>query len=162
EYAIVTRYDGEFLRLAAQYNARPGLANVTERFFPRRPDRDLPSGRAILDRAAAHIPDTAEDRDLAADVAGIAGSYLSVPMVRDGVPVGAIGVSRATVGPFAPEQIALLQTFADQAVIAIENVRLFKELQTSNRELTAAHAQVTEALERQTATADVLGSIDKS
>jgi GAF domain-containing protein len=162
EYAIVTRYDGEFLRLAAQYNARPGLANVTERFFPRRPGRDLPSGRAILDRAAAHIPDTAEDRDLGPDVAGIAGSYLSVPMVRDDVPVGAIGVSRATVGRFAPEQIALLQTFADQAVIAIENVRLFKELQEKNHALTVAHAQVTEALERQTATADVLGIIAKS
>jgi GAF domain-containing protein len=155
EYAIVTRYDGEFLRLAAQYNARPGLANVTERFFPRRPGRDLPSGRAILDRAAAHIPDTAEDRDLGPDVAGIAGSYLSVPMVRDGVPVGAIGVSRATVGPFAPEQIALLQTFADQAVIAIENVRLFTELQARNRDLT-------EALDRQTATAEVLRVISQS
>jgi GAF domain-containing protein len=136
EYAIVTRYDGEFLRLAAQYNARPGLANLTERLFPRRPSRDLPSGRAILDRVAAHIPDTAEDRDLAPDVAGIAGSYLSVPMVRDGVPVGAIGVSRATVGPFAPEQIALLETFADQAVIAIENVRLFKELEARTHDLT--------------------------
>jgi two-component system NtrC family sensor kinase len=72
--------------------------------------------------AAVHIPDAAEDRDLAPDVAGIAGSFLSVPIVREGMPLGAIGVSRATIGPFAPEQIALLQ------VIAIENVRLFNEL----------------------------------
>jgi two-component system, NtrC family, sensor kinase len=155
EYVIVTRYDGELLHLAAQYNARPGSANLTERLFPRRPGRDLPSSRAILDRAVAHIPDAADDRDLGPDVAQIARSFLSVPMVREGMPIGAIGVSRATVGPFAPEQIALLQTFADQAVIAIENVRLFHELQARNRHLT-------EALERQTATGEILRVISGS
>jgi GAF domain-containing protein len=148
EYAIVTRYDGKLLHLAAQYNARPGSANLTERLFPRRLGPDLPSARAILNKAPAHIPDAAEDPDLGPDVAGIARSFLSVPMVREGGPIGAIGVSRATAGPFAPEQIALLQTFADQAVIAIENVRLFNETR--------------EALDRQIATAEILRVISSS
>src|SRR5262249_48079918 len=70
-------------------------------------------------------------------------------------PIGTIGVSRASPGPFTPEQIVLLKTFADQAVIAIENVRLFKELQTSNSDLTTA-------LDKQTATSDILRVISQS
>jgi GAF domain-containing protein len=155
EFVIVTRYDGDLLHLAAQYNARPGSANLTERLFPRHLGRDLPSARAILDGAPAHIPDAAEDRDVSPDVARIARSFLSVPLIREDVPIGAIGVSRATAGPFAPEQIALLQTFADQAVIAIENVRLFKELESSNRGLRSA-------LDTQTATSEILRVISSS
>jgi len=80
-------------------------------------------------------------------------------MLRDGRPMGAIGVSRATPGPFPAEQITLLKTFADQAVIAIENVRLFTELQEKNHSLTEAHARVTEAFEQQTATSEILRTI---
>src|SRR5262249_53920738 len=89
-------------------------------------------------------------------------SLLGVPMLRDGEPLGAIVVGREDPGPFTEQQIALLQTFADQAVIAIENVRLFTELQDKNRALTAAHAQVSEALEQQTATAEILRVISSS
>src|SRR5262249_37256534 len=71
-------------------------------------------------------------------------------------------VTRQEPGMFAPSEIALLQTFADQAVIAIENVRLFTELQEKNRALTQAHAQVTESLEQQTATSEILGVISSS
>jgi two-component system NtrC family sensor kinase len=82
--------------------------------------------------------------NLARDVR--AGSFLAVPMLRDGRPIGAISVSRAEAGAFPAGQIELLKTFADQAVIAIENVRLFTELQEKNRALTQAHAQVSETL----------------
>jgi signal transduction histidine kinase len=83
-------------------------------------------------------------------------------MLREGQPIGAIVVNRGQPGPFSQTQIALLQTFADQAVIAIENVRLFTELQTKNRALTEAHSHVTQALDRQTATADILRIISRS
>src|SRR5262249_50729716 len=89
-------------------------------------------------------------------------SALGVPMLRDGVLLGVIGVGRAESGPFSEPQIELLKTFADQAVIAIENVRLFTELQQKNAALTQAHAQVSESLEQQTATADILRVISSS
>src|SRR5262249_5881784 len=87
---------------------------------------------------------------------------VSVPLLRTGNAIATIGVRRFEVRPFSDNHIALLQTFADQAVIAIENVRLFTELQEKNRALTDAHAQVSEALDQQTATSEVLKVISRS
>src|SRR5262249_55537076 len=89
-------------------------------------------------------------------------SWMVLPMLRDQEAIGAIGVSRREPGGFTGDEIALFQTFADQAVIAIENVRLFTELQEKNRALTQAHAQVTEALEQRTATSEILSVISRS
>src|SRR5262249_24514746 len=118
---------------------------------PTRPGRHLFTARAILDRSVVHVPDVAADLEYAArDVAEAARfrSVLSVPMLRGGEPIGAINVWHADVGPFSQKHVALLQTFADQAVIAIENVRLFQELN--------------ESLEQQTATSEILGVIASS
>src|SRR5262249_20894194 len=87
---------------------------------------------------------------------------LAVPMLKDDALLGALTFHRHSVQPFTDQQIALLETFANQAVIAIENVRLFTELQEKNRALTEAHAQVTETLEQQTATAEILRVIARS
>ena len=142
------RFDGTLIHLAAHC----GLVqnDLVKHVFPRPAGPGSVTARAILTRSVVHIPDVTTDPDLEHSVLITAGfrTVLSVPMLRDGDPIGAITVSRQTVAPFSDAQIALLQTFADQAVIAIENVRLFTELQEKNRALTQAHAQVTETLER--------------
>src|SRR5215468_10952597 len=121
-------------------------------------------GRAFLDRQAVHVADLAAETDEFPEGSADARRFghrtiLSVPLLREGAAVGVIHLRRTEVNPFTDKQIALLQTFADQAVIAIENVRLFTELQEKNRALTQAHAQVTETLEQQTATSEILRTI---
>src|SRR4029453_12537523 len=133
----VQRFDGEFMHLVANHNWAP--ADLARRRLPIRPTRNRGAGRAVLSREVVHIPDVLDDAEYSPDVA-LAGGWrtiLSVPILSEGNPVGAITVTRAEVSPFSPNQITLLQTFADQAVIAIENVRLFKELEARNRDLTA-------------------------
>src|SRR5437899_4916909 len=163
--SLLTTFDGELLHLAALANVRPGVADSLRRVYPMRPGRGAAGARAILTRAVVHIPDLREDpeyalRDLvqALDFR----SVLAVPMLREGKPIGTINVHKGDPEPFSESQIALLQTFAAQAVIAIENVRLFTELQQKNGALTQAHAQVSEALEQQTATAEILRVISSS
>ncbi|PYO53689.1 MAG: histidine kinase, partial [Candidatus Rokuibacteriota bacterium] len=156
QYTIVTRLEGEMLHLAAQWNSG-GAAEALERAFPMRLTRAVTSARAVLDRALVHIPDAERDPELSPDLVQAVGrrSFLAVPMLRDGHPIGAIGVSKAVAEPFSDKQIELLRTFAAQAVLAIENVRLFKELEARNRDLT-------EALEQQTATGEILRVISSS
>ena len=147
---VVGRYDGELLHLAAHELVRPEGVEAMKRAFPTRPSRAITSSRAVLERAVVHVVDVHEDPDYDKSVAhGLQNrSTLAVPMLRNGEPIGSIAVARLEAQPFTDEQIALLQTFADQAVIAIENVRLFNETK--------------EALEQQTATSEILRVISSS
>src|SRR4029077_2999894 len=158
-------FDGELIHLVASHHVTEEGAAAYRDAYPSRPGRASGTHRAILTRTIVHIPDIREDREYELRALARANDYgcvLAVPMLRDGHPVGVITVGREAARPFPSEQIELLKTFADQAVIAIENVRLFTELQEKNRALTAAHAQVSESLEQQTATSEVLRVISSS
>jgi GAF domain-containing protein len=129
--------------------------------------RDWVTGRAVVDGRPIHVDNLAiagaefpEGQAMALRMGHR--TTLATPLLREGKAIGAILIRRAEVRPFSDKHIALLKTFADQAVIAIENVRLFTELQEKNKALTQAHAQATEALEQQTATSEILGVIGTS
>ena len=162
EDAIIYRIEDDRMRQVAHFGS-------LSTHIPTAPiDRDSPFGRAILERRTIHVENIeplleTEYRSIkeAAMTAGT-GTRLATPLMREGVPIGVIVIRRSVVQPFTNKQIALLETFANQAVIAIENVRLFKELQETNRALTEAHAQVTEALDQQIATSEILRVISGS
>jgi len=133
-------FDGELIHLVASHHVTEEGAAAYRDACPSRPGRASGTHRAILTRTIVHIPDIREDPEYELRALARANDYgcvLAVPMLRDGHPVGAITVGREAARPFPSEQIELLRTFADQAVIAIENVRLFKELEARNRDLTA-------------------------
>jgi GAF domain-containing protein len=145
-FSALFQFDGELIHQVAQHNFTSEGLEATHRIFPVRPSRGLGSGRAILDRAVVHIPDVEADpeyqRKAETRVVGFR-SCLYAPMLREGAPIGVIMVARAGAGPFSDNQIELLKTFADQAVIAVENVRLFKELQARTGELTQSVEKLT-------------------
>src|SRR5215475_960881 len=140
--ALIRLVDGDALRLVTHYGPLPDLDEIIPR------DRGSATGRAIADRRAVHIHDLAAESEGEFPVGRSLQrrfhhrTVLAVPLLREGIAIGGILIRRQEVRPFADKQIALLQTFADQAVIAIENVRLFTELQEKTQELTRSVGQL--------------------
>jgi signal transduction histidine kinase/HAMP domain-containing protein len=136
--AQIYRVEGNVLRLAASHGSLPATEEIPI-------TRGSLAGRAVLDRQTLHIHDLAAEIETefpdSKERQRRFGhrTVLSTPLLREGVPLGVIGIRRTEVRPFSEKQIALLKTFADQAVIAIENVRLFQEIQEKNEQLEAAN-----------------------
>jgi GAF domain-containing protein len=148
-FGCVFRYDGENAHFVAHHGFSVEALELMQRRFPRVPQGLI--APTLLDSTVSHSPDALSDARSANPelhrALGVRG-FLAVPMLLDGRPIGAISVFRRDPGPFTDAQIAVLRTFADQAVIAIENVRLFNETK--------------EALEQQTAVSEVLRVISSS
>ena len=151
EDAVIIRVDGDLSRLVASYGSIPVARDIVEGF---RISRGTPFGRAVVDRKTIHVVDLAAELETEFTESETrqkfsgARTVLHAPLLREGVALGGISIRRTEMRPFTESQIRLLETFADQAVIAIENVRLFRELK--------------ESLEQQTATSEILGVIASS
>jgi signal transduction histidine kinase len=130
--------DGSFWH-AATYGLPPALKEYLER-TPIKPGRGSATARALLERVPIHVPDAQTDPDYELASAKLGGFHtiVALPLLREGVPIGVFALARRLVRPFTDRQIELVTTFADQAVIAIENVRLFDEIQDKNRQLELA------------------------
>ncbi len=145
----VTRFDGELVHLVAYHGVSQSASDEMRSSFPMRPGHDAITARAILARAPVQIPDVLADPDYGLkDAARRSGfrANLAVPMLREGEVVGSIVVCREQPGEFPERQVKLLQTFADQAVIAVENVRLFNEIKDKSRQLEIANQHKSEFL----------------
>jgi signal transduction histidine kinase len=137
--AAINRPEGGILQLVASYGQSVAFVQVMKE-HPIPVGRGSVAGRAILDGRVAHVADVRADPDwiVGDERPGDFRTVVAVPLLREGVPTGSLVLTRSKVRPFTDRQIALLQTFADQAVIAIENVRLFDEIQDKNRQLQLA------------------------
>jgi GAF domain-containing protein len=160
QFCHVFRFDGELIHFVASHghSAEALEATPTQGNYPMHPGRGTAAGRAIASGSIEEISDVHADPEyLHGDIATILNisGILAVPMLKDNRPIGAIIMARSQAGRFPARQIELLKTFADQAVIAIENTRLFEAEQASKRELQAS-------LEYQTATSEVLNVISRS
>src|SRR5215475_11253130 len=155
--AAVFRFDGRLLHIVATKNWPVEISAAVPSRWPMEPDSRLASGRVVLTKRVVLLEDTLADQsyDHRAAHAGGWRRMLGAPMLRGNDVIGVIVVTWRDPGPILPRQVKLLKTFADQAVIAIENTRLFEAEQASKRELT-------DALEQQTATSDILGIISSS
>jgi two-component system, NtrC family, sensor kinase len=154
--SFIFRFDGQYLRVVATHNVSAEIRAFVEQ-NPIAPGRTSATARAALERRTVHVLDAQTDPEYTygSRLVEPFRTILTVPMLKAGELLGVILVYRLEMRPFADSQIALLETFADQAVIAIENVRLFDEVQARTDDLR-------ESLQQQTATADVLKVISRS
>jgi GAF domain-containing protein len=154
--AFIFRFDGDLLQMAVGYNCSPEFTEWVKQ-NPIRPGRHSGSARAALERRTVHIPDVWADPDYSYGARNVESirTILGVPILKGEELLGVIMIYRLEVRPFTDKQIELVETFADQAAIAIENVRLFDEVQQRTDDLT-------ESLQQQTATAEVLKVISRS
>ena len=169
-FGNIFRWDGDALWLVATHNTPPAFTEHRRR-VPFRPNQGNPIGNMLKANAAIHVTDLARDERYiqksdpevvaAVELGGIR-TFVAVPMLKDEKLIGAVIVYRQEVRPFTDKQIALVQNFAAQAVIAIENARLLNELRQRTTDLTERTADLTEALEQQTATSEVLQVISSS
>jgi signal transduction histidine kinase len=140
DHALLFRRDGETCYLAANH----GRSHQFEKYFKQHPiaiDRGSLTGRTVLEGKVIHIPDAQNDPEYTMTELIKLDPFrtmLGVPLLREGNPIGVITLTRAIVRPFTKQEIQLVTTFADQAVIAIENVRLFEEIQDKNQQLAQA------------------------
>jgi signal transduction histidine kinase len=137
DVASIARQRGTNYHLVANYGFPSGFSEYIET-LPMAPGRGSLTGRVLLEGKPVHIIDVLADQEYAQAEAQKKGGFrtmLGVPLLREGIPIGVLHVARKTVRPFTDQQIELVETFADQAVIAIENVRLFDEVQARTREL---------------------------
>ena len=158
EISVVSMVEGGLIRLASINGVTEDGVEAVRRVFPMRLDDQTVTARAIRTGAVSHVPDVLRDPEYQNKETAQASGYrgcVGVPMVREGQVVGAIFVARRQPGVFANSQVQLLKTFADQAVIAIANVRLFNEVQGHTRD-------IQESLEYQTAISEVLNVISRS
>src|SRR5829696_2074246 len=144
EYALVYRLQDGKYQVAASNNAEAELIRYA-REHPLAPGRESVIGRTALEGRTVHIPDCLTDPEYKVLEYQKVGKYrtnLGIPLVRDGVTIGVIGLMRSVVKPFTSKQVELVETFADQAVIAIENVRLFDEVQARTGELSRSVSEL--------------------
>ena len=164
DQGTVAQRKGDTFYRSVSYGFSPAYLDYVKD-IPVKPGRDTGTARALLEGKVIHIPDVLADPDFTWKEGQRLGGFrtvLGVPMLRDGVAVGVLALTRSSVQPFSGEQIALVENFAAQAVIAIENARLLNELRQRTTDLTERTTDLTEALEQQTATSEVLQVISSS
>jgi two-component system NtrC family sensor kinase len=164
DMAFMLRRDGDVYRAAAGVGFSPAYRDFLQA-HPISPDRGSITGRVVLERRVVNIADVASDPEYTlteATTLGKVRTQLGVPLLREGEPIGVICLARQRVEPFTQRHIELVRTFAAQAVIAIENARLLNELRHRTADLSQRTTDLTESLEQQTATSEVLRVISTS